>query len=107
MKSQLASLLKQNWYINPALKASILEREASGKYTEAKIAQLAGIIQRMNDMQEELVKKIVAADPLFFAEFDHELQAEAFEKIKSLEDPEHEAELNAIESELEAFLGES
>lgn len=107
MKSQLAKLLAENWSIKPTLKKTILEREKAELYGSEKQAQLVALVTRINEMQQALLAKILAADPLFFAEFDHEIQAEAFEKIKSLENPEHDAELSQVESELAAFLEEA
>ncbi len=104
MEASLSQLLSKNWYIAPETKSLILKKARNKDYSPEKIERLKTIVQNMNDIQAQLIAKIVEKNPLFFAEFDHELQAEAFEKIKSMEGPEHEQEISSVEAELEDFL---
>lgn len=98
--SRLDELLQRNLFLKPELKQKILNS------SEAKQAEILSLLEKLDDKQTSLFKKVLVENPHFFADLENMAIHEALKKLVEAETKQRHNEVSAAEAELEAKLNE-
>lgn len=98
--SRLDELLQRNLFLRPELKEKIKTS------SEAKKAEILPLLEKLDDKQTDLFKKVLVENPHFFADLENMAIHEALKKLVEAETKHRHNEVSAAEAELEAKLNE-
>ena len=98
--SRIQELLQRNLFLRPELKQKILDSNPT------KQAEVLSLLEKLDDKQTSLFKKVLVENPHFFADLENMAIHEALKKLIEAEEKHRNSEISKAEAELTAKLNE-